>query len=241
VLCFFFLLQNLAASPHPTDDVKSAIVEAGAIPLMVDLLRQRVGFQDAAFVKCTVAVLLNLAIGSNPRKELIQACGGIPAIAPLIGCEDNALRSAAMRALSSLSIGAESRKVEIAQYTEMHTLITALSIENNCDVWHNALILIQALVSGGAGSSLQKQRAIDCGFTTYATLLLASGQLTVGSFELRCVGRPPSETCETVLTTLLLALSEFQGNTSKDGGGGWIQPTKTLSQVGNVISSWTGW
>jgi hypothetical protein len=210
-------LQNFAASENPDDDVKSELVRAGVVTTLLNLLRE--GTEKAPALKSAVAVLLNLAIGSETRKVIMRDAGVIEILAPLIDSEDAELQASAMRALTSLSIGSDMRKNEISHAIDIKKLVDTLSVATDEEIWHPALGLIQSLVFCNDD---RKRTILDLNFIPKATMLLSSGKLTVDA--------------EGMLTKLLVGFAAYQGMMSKQASSPCSpQRGQELSAVGGAV------
>ena len=85
-------LQNFAANENEDDAVKEELVRAGAVPAMANLLdpQQDINMEDPSVQVHAIAVLLNLAIASEPRKTIITNHGLLPRVSGHILAADAA-------------------------------------------------------------------------------------------------------------------------------------------------------
>lgn len=159
-------LQNLCAAKDPDGILKRQMVVHGFIPLISEFLES----ESMELVQVAVANVLNLAIESPERKELLTSVGCIEKIAPLLRVRDQEMCVTAVSALTSLSIGSEFRKQQIDDAGVMEMIVPLLS-DNEVDVKAEVLGLLQSLVYC---NDFRKQKLIDMRFIETLTLLLAS-------------------------------------------------------------------
>mmetsp|Transcript_9960 Transcript_9960/g.25549 ORF Transcript_9960/g.25549 Transcript_9960/m.25549 type:complete len:428 (+) Transcript_9960:285-1568(+) len=165
-------LQNLGAAHDHDDTVKTHMVRVGVIPAVLRHVQPR----DCNTSRLAAAVVLNLAIESEPRKNALVHQGACEMLSNCLTVPDDDLVKTALNGLTSLSIGSERRKAQIEATGISKQL---LKLVHNHATAAEALSLIQSLVYLNDD---RKRRILDKGLVQELTMVLVdplAGQRTV--------------------------------------------------------------
>eukprot|EP00039_Didymoeca_costata_P024154 m.9465 g.9465 ORF g.9465 m.9465 type:complete len:420 (+) comp4068_c0_seq2:218-1477(+) len=225
-------LQNFAASDEVNDNIKERLVQAGAVEAMAKILNPKANNSRVTIVHA-VAVILNMAIGSDVRKNYIIEAGAVkPLVYWIMTPEsDFDIAKSVLMALTSLSIGSERRKAIIDNCNVLPRVMELIDPDTSpVPVIIAALSLIQSLVFC---NDERKLKIFTLGFTEKVTLLLASKKLS------------PSD--EELAAKLLKGLAEFKASLTKLDAK-VIEKDGTRSSAGSTavaaadgILDWLSW
>ncbi|PIN25860.1 Karyopherin (importin) alpha [Handroanthus impetiginosus] len=139
-----FTLGLLAIKPEH----QQLIVDAGALPQLVDLLkRHKVGLSWAVsgVIRRAADAITNLAHENSSIKSHVRIAGGIPPLVELLEYNDRKVQRAAAGALRTLAFKNEENKNQIVECNALPTLVLMLQSEDAC-IHHEAVGVIGNLV-----------------------------------------------------------------------------------------------
>eukprot|EP00040_Diaphanoeca_grandis_P023421 m.127350 g.127350 ORF g.127350 m.127350 type:complete len:408 (+) comp29267_c0_seq3:662-1885(+) len=163
-------LQNLGAARDPSGAIKSHMVECGVIPAIIPFVDTKL--RRPSSVKLAVAVVLNLCIDSDVRKNMMVHAGLVPKLAAILRSNDASLVCTTINALTSLSIGSEKRKAMIEANGCLESAVELLAHKE----MHITLELLGFLQSLVYCNDDRKRRIMSLGFIQTLSLVLIDPQ-----------------------------------------------------------------
>uniref|UniRef100_A0A804KR94 Uncharacterized protein n=1 Tax=Musa acuminata subsp. malaccensis TaxID=214687 RepID=A0A804KR94_MUSAM len=141
-----FALGLLAVKVSAVPEHQQLIVDAGALPLLVDLLkRHKKGFNCQvvnSVIRRAADAITNLAHENSNIKTSVRIEGGIPPLVELLKSTDAKVQRAAAGALRTLSFKNYSNKNQIVDCNALPTLILMLQSEDAA-IHYEAVHIVQ--------------------------------------------------------------------------------------------------
>ena len=147
------LSVQVMANVSSESAVRSALVEAGAVPALVALLSS----SSERVLACTTLVLSDLAIAPESQASIVQA-GAVPHLVKLLGSEADDVQLFAAACLGGLAYDCPSNKTAIAAASALEALKPLLSSDLSC-IQASASSAVRAVVEENRACQLQSLSA----------------------------------------------------------------------------------